>query len=64
MCPDPDDVLRERAAFDDNAAEILRLAVERGLMTSDAAARILVQAVRQFGTTRWRIFPNAEHSLY
>ncbi|HPA82265.1 MAG TPA: hypothetical protein PLS95_15700, partial [Thermoanaerobaculales bacterium] len=29
----PDEVLRARAAFDENAAEILRLAVERGLIS-------------------------------
>lgn len=37
MSRSADDLLRERAAFDENAAEILKLAVEKGLISSDEA---------------------------
>ena len=37
MSRSADDLLRERAAFDENAAEILRLAVQRGLITDNEA---------------------------
>jgi serine/threonine-protein kinase len=37
MSSSSDDALRERAAFDENAAELLRLAVEKGLMSAGEA---------------------------
>ena len=41
MSSSSDDALRERAAFDENAAEILRLAVEKGLISHhDAEAAV------------------------
>jgi serine/threonine-protein kinase len=40
-----DDALRERAAFDENAAELLRLAVEKGLI-SDQDAEAAVSDIR------------------
>ncbi len=40
----PDDVLRARAAFDENAAEILRLAVERGLISPTEADTAITHA--------------------
>ncbi len=40
----PDDVLRARAAFDENAAEILRLAVERGLISAVEADTAITHA--------------------
>jgi hypothetical protein len=39
----PDEVLRARAAFDENAAEILRLAVERGLISPVEADTAIVR---------------------
>jgi serine/threonine-protein kinase len=37
MARNADELLRERAAFDDNAAEILKLAVEKGLISAEDA---------------------------
>jgi serine/threonine-protein kinase len=41
MSSDSDDALRERAAFDENAAEILRLAVEKGLISHHDAEAVV-----------------------
>jgi serine/threonine-protein kinase len=47
----PDDVLRARAAFDENAAEILRLAVERGLISPADADTAISRAHREITQT-------------
>ena len=50
MTSSPDDALRERARFDENAAELLRLAVERGLI-SEKAADTAVSEVKSTDST-------------
>ena len=47
----PDEVLRARAAFDENAAEILRLAVERGLISPVDADTAISRAHREVTQT-------------
>jgi serine/threonine-protein kinase len=47
----PDEVLRARAAFDENAAEILRLAVERGLISPVEADTAISRAHRDVTQT-------------
>jgi len=46
-----DDALRERAKHDENAAELLRLAVERGLISEEAAETAHSEVVRTDSTT-------------
>jgi len=47
----PDEVLRARAAFDENAAEILRLAVERGLIAPVDADTAISRVHREITQT-------------
>jgi len=51
MTSSPDDALRERARFDENAAELLRLAVERGLISEKAADTAVSEVKRTDSTT-------------
>jgi serine/threonine-protein kinase len=44
MARNADDLLRERASFDENAAEILKLAVEKGLITPEDADTAITHA--------------------
>ncbi len=48
MSPSPDEALRARAAFDSDAAEILRLAVERGLISEADAETAASEVMRRY----------------
>ena len=46
-----DDALRARAAFDENAASLLRLAIEKGLISAEEADSAISEVRERITTT-------------